>query len=146
MKNKIGWMVIRCLVAAFFASSAPAMFNDPKTAPQDFPFGAFMFFLVFGSIQMPFAFRREMRKERKKGKMKDWSIPSWFTNPFSGPPHFMHMGGNAFVITGLVGLLQSALSGKLSLMNLFPLAFGWSIIIGNTVFYAFMYYKLKTES
>lgn len=58
----------------------------------------------------------------------------------------MHMGGNAFVIAGLIGLLQSALSGKLALMNLFPLAFGWGIIIGNVMFYVFMYDRIKTES
>lgn len=146
MKDRSWWLAVRCLVAAFFASSTPAMFNDPKTAPQDFPFWASMFLLVGGSIQMPFSYQRQMRNQRKKGQLKDWSMPSWFTNPFSGPPHFMHMGGNAFIITGLVGLLQSALSGKLSLMNLFPLAFGWSIIIGNTIFYAFMYDRIKTES
>lgn len=48
-----------------------------------------------------------------------------------------------FILMGLFGLLYSVLTDYLVLMNLLPLFFGWSILLGNTVFYAFMYEKLK---
>ena len=131
-------MLIRHVIVAFFCLGGLSTTFDSPTIPIFVPIISF----IYGMITIPFAFWIGMKKDR----MRNWSRPSWKTDPFSGPPHFAHTGGWSFIGFGLVSSSKALIQGHSFILQSFVLMFGLGMLVGIQIFYKFIYQKLNSES
>jgi len=133
MKGPRLWFGVRAgIVALFIVNGFFVPFEGPEI-PMFLPLLA----LVVVTLFVTFGFRGIMKSYAKY----DWSRPSWFTNPFSGPSHFAHLGSWAFIALGLAETIRAIIVGQPVVIHLLPLAFGLGIYLGLTLFYTYMYEK-----
>ena len=133
-KKGFVWLLVRCAIIILFALGGVDTFNNQNAAPNAYPFWAFLFHYFGALLLVPMLMRRTLKRDLRKGKTRDWSRSSWTKSPFSSPLNFMNMGSYAFTLMALIGLMKDATQGQFHALNLFPLAFGWGIYSGLTLF------------
>jgi hypothetical protein len=107
--------------------------NDVETTPLGLRLVVLAVALVFPMV----AIAPALQRTRPRQPTRNWNVPNWSTDPFSGPPHFFHAAAWAFIAFGLVGLLSSGVRGFLfgSMLPMMALPFGAGLLIGLHIYH-----------
>ena len=126
------WFLIRLAFVAFFAASGSVLARG-----TDGP-SAWLLVVVFSA--MLYLTVSLLRQEvRRVPTSADWSRPTWFTNPFSGPVHGFHLGSFQLIGLGATATVLAFHRHRSFFVPLFFLAAGLGMYGGLRIFYKFFY-------
>jgi hypothetical protein len=127
-------MLIRCIIVAFFAINGAFLPPDRDTPPRALLVAiaaVSLLFWTFSGVSM-------LTMMRKRQPNKNWAVPSWGTQPFSGPAHFMHTAAWSFAAMGTVALLSDGMRQGILFENpiaMMVLPAGVGLLIGLRLYY-----------
>jgi hypothetical protein len=128
--EKLFGVMFRAAVVLFFAVGGafgpPDRENMPSSMLLFLAAVCYVSSVLGGFVLLILSRRRDRR---------DWSRPTWFTSPLSGPSHFLHMGGWAFVAFGLAFLIPTLVHGGEYISGAIALSFGSGLLTGMQLYY-----------
>jgi hypothetical protein len=136
MKSKVG-LIIRLVIVGVAAANGISFGLAPEVeqTKKDFPDGFMLLASCIALIYMAIMTYASLKWHWKRDVDKNWSEPTWLTNPFSGPLHFFHLGGCFFIGFGLPAFIIRLASGKGIFFETFVLCGGIGVLVGLQRFF-----------
>ena len=129
MRVRYGFLK-RSLIVGFFAIGGLTVPADHAAdLPPLLPIALIV--LVVSPVQAYWMLRESLRKKPDK----NWSTPTWRTDPFTGPAQFLHAAAWSFIAFGVMAWITAARRGGDFVFPALALPFGIGLVAGSALFF-----------